>query len=69
VQRSGTQGLGTWCAEERDLHADALACFGSPPGDVVRVWFIAVSLFQRGEGRCTWRGVELSGPGGSERVV
>jgi hypothetical protein len=69
VQRSGTDGLGTWCAEERDLHADALACFGAEPGDVVRVWFIAVSLFQRGEGRCTWRGVELAGPGGSARIV
>ena len=69
VVRSGNEGLGRWLREERDLHADALACFGESPGDVVRVWFIAVSLFQRGEGRCTWRGIELEGEGGRVQVL
>lgn len=59
VQRSGDAGLGTWHDERRDLHADALRYFGAYPGDVVRIWLIAVSLFKRQPGRCTYAGIEL----------
>lgn len=50
VIRSGLDGLGAWRSERRDLHADALRYLGSHPGDVVRVWLIAVSVFQRRRG-------------------
>lgn len=59
VVRSGAAGLGAWLQEERDLHADTLRYFGSAPERVVRVWLIAVSIFQRGEGRCSFRRIEL----------
>jgi hypothetical protein len=34
----------------------------------VRAWLIAVSIFQRGSGVCTYADIRLSG-GGSEKVV
>jgi len=66
VVRSGTQGLGRWHEEERDLHADHAARMGPPPARIVRVWLIAVGLFQRLEGRCWYADVELVQ---GERVV
>lgn len=59
VVRSGTEGLGRWHQEERDLHADHLARMGPPPARIVRVWLIAVGLFQRLEGRCWYADLEL----------
>ena len=32
----------------------------SRPSEIVRVWLIAVSIFQRAEGRCSWRAIEIS---------
>ncbi|HEY8123649.1 MAG TPA: DUF3047 domain-containing protein [Myxococcota bacterium] len=63
VQRSGSDGLGTWQDERRDLHADALKYFGAHPGDVVRVWLIAVSVFKRQRGQCAYSGIELRSGG------
>jgi hypothetical protein len=59
VVRSGDEGLGRWHREERDLHADHQARMGPPPARIVRVWLIAVGLFQRLEGRCWYADVEL----------
>lgn len=59
VVRSGTEGLGRWHAEQRDLHADHAARMGPPPARIVRVWLIAVGLFQRLEARCWFADVEL----------
>ena len=59
VVRSGADGLGRWHAEERDLHADHAARMGPPPARIVRVWLIAVGLFQRLEARCWYADVEL----------
>jgi hypothetical protein len=67
VVRSGPAGLGTWQSERRDLHADALSYFGAHPGDVVRVWLIAVSVFKRQPGRCAYAGIELRH--GSEKLA
>ena len=50
VIRSGSEGLGSWLAERRNLHADALRHFGTHPGDIVRVWLIASSVFKRQRG-------------------
>lgn len=67
VVRSGSSGLGAWQSERRNLHADALRYFGKHPGDIVRVWLIAVSLFKRQRGSCEYAGIELHS--GSEKLV
>ena len=55
VARSGEQGLGEWRDEERDVFADYAAAIGGPaPARIVRVWLIAVSLFQGDEGECQY---------------
>jgi hypothetical protein len=60
VIRSGEAGLGAWHDEDRDLHADAIRHLGSHPGDVVRVWLIAVSVFEREPGRCDFAAIRLT---------
>ncbi len=67
--RSGNAGLGAWHEERRDLHADALRYFGKSPGDVVRVWLIANSLFKRRRGSFAVAEIRLSSAGSSERVL
>ena len=59
VVRSGPAGLGRWLDEERDLHADYARILGGPAREVVRVWLIANSLFQRGHGRCEYASISL----------
>ena len=59
VVRSGPDGLGRWLEEERDLHADYARILGGPAREVVRVWLIANSLFQRGHGRCEYASIRL----------
>ena len=59
VIRSGPAGLGQWLEEERDLHADYARILGGPAREVVRVWLIANSLFQRGHGRCEYASIHL----------
>ena len=61
VIRSGTTGLGAWLDEERNLYDDYLQYMGEPPGRVVRIWLIAVSLFQRRSGRASFRDFALEG--------
>jgi hypothetical protein len=68
VVRSGRAGLGAWHAERRDLHADALRWLGGHPGDVVRVWLIAVSVFKRQRGAFSIADIRLAG-GGEQRSV
>jgi len=59
VVRSGPRELGRWLEEERDLHADYARILGGPAREVVRVWLIANSLFQRGHGRCEYASIRL----------
>jgi hypothetical protein len=68
VIRSGSAGLGAWHTERRNLHADALRYLGKHPGDVVRVWLIAVSVFKRRRGAFSIAEIRLRG-GGEERIV
>lgn len=63
VIRSGVDGLGVWRSERRDLYADARAYLGSNPGDVTRVWLIAVSLFNREPGACAYADIRLRSGG------
>jgi hypothetical protein len=69
VVRSGSQGLGEWLAEERDLHGDYRHYIGEPPRRVVRVWLIAVSIFQRKRGIAEFADIRLVRPDGSEVPV
>jgi hypothetical protein len=59
VVRCGKAGLGRWLDEERDLNADYQRILGGPAREVVRVWLIANSLFQRGHGRCEYASIHL----------
>jgi Protein of unknown function (DUF3047) len=60
VVRSGTLDLGRWVDEERPVLADHRVAIGaSAPARVVRAWLIAVSFFQRGEGRGEFGRIEL----------
>jgi len=69
VVRSGAHELGRWIDEGRDLLADCeQALGGAPPREVVAVWLIAVSAFQRGAGRCRYRGIALEDGSGRVRV-
>jgi len=69
VVRSGTAELGTWLNEKRKVFEDYRIAIGGPmPQRVVRVWLIAVSLFQRGEGRCAYADIRLNQAGVTYKV-
>ncbi len=60
VIRSGSEGLGEWFNEDRDVYEDYAAAIGGLiPKQIVRVWFIAVSLFQHQEGRCQYADISF----------
>lgn len=64
VVRSGPAELGTWVSETRRLKADyAQAIPGAMPMKIVRVWLIAVSVFQRGRGEATFADIALTSGG------
>ena len=69
VIRSGGEGLGRWHAERRNLHADALRYFGSHPGDIVRVWLIASSVFKRQRGSFSIADIRLRSEGAEQIVL
>jgi hypothetical protein len=50
VVRSGSEGLGAWQRETRNVYEDYSRALGAPPKAIVGVWLIAVSLFRHGEG-------------------
>lgn len=68
VVRSGTQELGQWLNEKRDLIADYRRAIGGElPREIVAVWLIANTAFQRGVGKCQYRGIVVADADG--RVV
>lgn len=69
VVRSGGAGLGRWLDEERDLHADYARIIGGTAREIVRVWLIANSLFQRGHGRCEYASIVLAATGRTARLL
>ncbi len=61
VVRSGTADLGRWVDEKRSLLADyEQAIGGVPPKEIVAVWLISNTVFQRGEGRCSYRRILIA---------
>ena len=59
VLRSNPADLGKWLSEEQPVRADYAKAVGAPPARIVKVWLIAVSVFQRREGICEYAGIEL----------
>ena len=60
VIRSGAQDLGRWVRDERNLFEDYRRYIGAPPSRIVRVWLIAVSLFQRKEGVSSYANIQVA---------
>lgn len=74
VVRSGPMGLKKWQNESRNLFDDYKRGIGGPKGlptpkRIVKVWLIAVSLFQRGEGICEYRDIKLVDAENGVRVL
>jgi hypothetical protein len=54
------EGLGQWFDEERDVYSDNGEKIGGAfPAKIIRLWLIAVSLFQRTEGKCQYAGISF----------
>ena len=60
VVRSDKAKLGQWLEEEQSLRPDYAKAVGEPPARIVRVWLIAVSVFQHGTGKCEFADIELT---------
>ena len=66
VIRSGTEGLGQWLHEERDLYDDYVQYIEEGkhsvrvPGQIVRVWFIAGNRWQRFDGEMSVKQIRIS---------
>ena len=69
VVRSGQAGLGEWLDERRNLMDDYRRYMGEPPRRIVKVWLIANSIFQRGQGRCDYADIVLHGDGQETQVL
>ena len=69
VVRSGSERLGEWLDERRNLYDDYRHYMGEPPGRITRVWFIAVSIFQRGEGACDYADIRLASRNGELKIL
>lgn len=69
VLRNNPADLGRWLNESRNVLADyQRAIGGPPPNKVVGVWLIANSAFQRGEGHCRYRQINLQNEQGTEII-
>ncbi len=55
VQRSGFDDLGKWLRETRNVSQDYRDIIGGEATQVVRVWLLGVSVFQRQSGHCRYR--------------
>jgi len=69
VIRSGERDLKTWLSERRNLHEDYARYMGTPPERILRIWFIANSLFQRIPGTADFRNIKLENAEDSLRVL
>lgn len=66
VIRSGSRDLRHWLAERRNLQSDyKRAIGGALPQEIVAVWLISNSVFQRGEGRCVYRRIAIEDESGT----
>lgn len=69
VVRSGTQDLGKWLGESRNVTADyAKYVGGKPPGRIVQVWLIANTIIQQGEANASFGNIVIA-PGPAEKPL
>jgi hypothetical protein len=59
VVRSGSERLGEWVSEERNLWNDYNRAIGTPPPAIVAVWLIAVGIFTHSSAYCEYAALEL----------
>ena len=64
IVRSGREQLGQWLAEDRDLFEDYRTHIGGPAKQVVRVWLLGISMFQRRLGACRFADIAITKPDG-----
>lgn len=64
VVRSGTQDLGVWRAESRNVFVDVGAAMGPPPARIVKLWLIAVTSFQHRRVRAAFAEIVLENSAG-----
>jgi hypothetical protein len=70
VVRSGTDGLGRWTTETRNVLDDHRTAIGGPaPRRIVAAWLIAVALFRHGRGRAEFADVVLESAGSRYQVA
>jgi hypothetical protein len=69
VLRSGSDGLGRWHEERRNVADDYRTAIGEVPVRVVAVWLIAVSIFGHGRGRSAFADVVLCDGAHALRVL
>lgn len=69
VVRSGSEDLGTWQDEHRDIASDYRRYIGGDATRVVRVWLLGLSVFQRGHGTCHYERVVLRGSDGERSLL
>ena len=69
VVRSGSEGLGQWLDECRNLYNDHEHYMGKAPARIVRVWLIANSILQRGTGICDYADIVLKNEESTLRVL
>ena len=69
VIRTGREELGQWLNEERDVYADYQTHVAGKAKNIVRVWLLAVTIFQRRSGACRYAGIDLLGPEQELRIL
>jgi hypothetical protein len=61
--RSGFADLGKWVSDERDIYEDYKEHIGGPAKNVVNIWLLGVSLFQRRGGSARFADMQITQPG------
>ena len=69
VVRSGLDEIGQWLAEERDVYNDYRDHVGGDAERIVRVWLLAVTIFQRRGAACRFADICLRAPDGEVRIL
>lgn len=69
VVRTGLDEIGMWLNEERDVYADYKTHIDGDAQAIVRVWLLAVTIFQRRAGVCRYENIRLEGPSGNLQVL
>lgn len=69
VVRTGLDEIGIWLNEERDVYADYKTHVKGDAQAIVRVWLLAVTIFQRRAGVCRYENIRLAGPSGNLQIL